>query len=127
MIDRVDVLRAMIKNLKIAHFMKTPKGIRHVGGVEFKLRVGLFLGHPTKAIIAEGLFVKMAAALEFPASGFALDLLDPTNPKTCLYGKYGKARRFRPLPRYRYQHIAWGAGYSIMKPSSSVFLNINTP
>ncbi|RPI87191.1 MAG: hypothetical protein EHM40_23140 [Chloroflexi bacterium] len=50
---------------------------------KFKMRVGIHLGRPTQAILAEGQFVRMRSAPEY--ADYELKVLDAKNPDSCLY------------------------------------------
>lgn len=83
--------------------LRTGLGLRHT---KFRMRVGLHLGRPTQAIIAEGVFVRMRAAPEY--ADFELKVLDANNPDVCLYeqlvaevGKPGLTKAWRPTDIYR--------------------------
>lgn len=88
----------------------------HAGGfgrTTFKMRVGLHLGRPTQAIIAQGCFVRMRAATEY--ADYELKVLDANNPDVCLYeqlvaevGQPGLAERWRPTNIYRWFKTNWG-------------------
>lgn len=52
-------------------------------GTLFKMRVGLYMGRPMQAIIAEGQFVRMRPATQY--EGFELKRLDCTEPDECVY------------------------------------------
>jgi len=91
----IDELKYLIKDYGWAHFESEHLGqvtiaIRNSPllstGLEYKnfyLRVGLHMNRPFKAIIADGQFVRMAAAPEY--ADCDLVRLDPVRPSNCTY------------------------------------------
>jgi hypothetical protein len=61
---------------------------------KFYLRIGVFLGVPSKAIIAEQQFVKMQHCDGYDKAD--LKVLDPKDPNTCLYGDGTDWGHWRP-------------------------------
>jgi hypothetical protein len=69
------------------NFEKTKNGRLSIGGTQFYMRVGLFMGRPTQVIQTHGEFVKMRLVKGYPKGN--LQVLDPTNNKACLYHAEG--------------------------------------
>ena len=66
-----------------------------ISGVEYKLRLGLHMKQPRKAIVALGYFVKMGpapATLKSHAANF--NDIDPNDPDSCLFNS---GRWWHPL------------------------------
>jgi hypothetical protein len=99
------ILQKALGETTFSKFEENPKGELkiHTGlnfrATKFKMRVGLHLGRPTQAIIAEGQFVKMRAAPEY--ADYELRVLDANNPDACLYeqliAEVGPTKRWNPI------------------------------
>ena len=78
-----DWLREISGHVHWDEFSKVNNGTIELEGIPFKLRVGLHLKRPMRAIIAMGQFVRVKAASEF--IGYQLKKLTPEAPDTCMY------------------------------------------
>lgn len=87
-----DYLREVIAHVPWEDFSKINNGTIRVENIDFKLRVGLHMKRPMRAIIAIGQFVRVKAAPEF--AEYPLKLLTPDAPDTCLYLTHERHRLF---------------------------------
>jgi hypothetical protein len=96
-----DYLTDLLGDLPFEAFEMNPTGNIILLGTKFSMRIGVFLGMPSQAIMAQQQFVKMRHVQKFDKR--ALKVLDPKEPDRCLYklggvGQYGVGSTWQPPP-----------------------------
>ena len=96
-----DYLTDLLGDLPFEAFEMNPTGNIILLGTKFSMRIGVFLGMPSQAIMAQQQFVKMRHVQKFDKR--ALKVLDPKEPDSCLYqcggvGQYGAGPTWQPPP-----------------------------
>lgn len=91
--EEIEIEMRREKGMSWAHFESTNRGeipLRSKGFREtilIRMRVGLHMGKPMQALIADNQFIRMRSAPEF--EGCSLNKLEPEWPDKCLYEASG--------------------------------------